>query len=98
MHVPDPHTLPCCSCSWNYTAPNSNDTQYFNGTCGTPGAKSGGPWCYVDPQSCKNAPLKDQSGQSYDNCATLNSTHTMDTGAGSLASSQLGPLPLLSWG
>ena len=69
---------------WNYTAPGTNNTQAFNGTCGTPGAKTGGPWCYVEPATCKNAPLKDQSGQSYDNCAVLNSPHTMDTGVWAL--------------
>ncbi len=70
--------------SWNYTAPGSNTTSYFNGTCGTPGAKSAGPWCYVEPSTCKNAPIKDTSGLAYDNCAAVTSTHTMDTGGASM--------------
>ena len=74
--------LAALPCSWNYTAPGTNDTEDFNGTCGTPGVKSAGPWCYVEPSTCKYQPIKDQSGQSYDNCAAVNSTHTMDTGAG----------------
>ncbi len=51
----------------------------FNGTCASPGSKSAGPWCYVEPNTCKHQPLKDQTGQSYDNCATNTSTHTLDT-------------------
>lgn len=78
---------------WNYTAPNTNVTSYFNGTCGTPGVKSAGPWCYVEPSTCKNAPIKDTSGLAYDNCATVNSTHTMDTGLLGLLDG-LHPIPL----
>ena len=68
-------------CSWNFTNTATNQTQEFNGTCASPGSKSAGPWCYVEPSTCKQQPLKDQTGQSYDNCATNASTHTLDTGA-----------------
>ena len=66
-------------CSWNFTNTATNQTQEFNGTCASPGSKSAGPWCYVEPNTCKHQPLKDQTGQSYDNCATNSSTHTLDT-------------------
>ena len=69
----------CDSCSWNFTNTATNQTQEFNGTCASPGSKSAGPWCYVEPATCKQQPLKDQTGQSYDNCATNSSTHTLDT-------------------
>ena len=65
--------------SWNFTDTATNQTQTFNGTCASPGSKSAGPWCYVEANTCKHQPLKDQTGQSYDNCATNSSTHTMDT-------------------
>ena len=67
------------SCRWNFTNTATNETQVFNGTCASPGSKSAGPWCYVQPNTCKHQPLKDQTGQSYDNCATNTSTHTLDT-------------------
>ena len=66
-------------CSWNFTNTATNETQQFNGTCASPGSKSAGPWCYVEANTCKHQPLKDQTGQSYDNCATNSSTHTLDT-------------------
>ena len=34
----------------------------------------------MNPGTCKNLPIKDTSGLSYDNCASVTSTHTMDTG------------------
>ena len=68
------------ACSWNFTNSQTNETTTFNGTCASPGSKSAGPWCYVEPQTCKHQPLKDQTNQSYDNCATNSSTHTLDTG------------------
>ena len=34
----------------------------------------------MEPSTCKNAPIKDTSGLAYDNCATVSSNHTMDTG------------------
>ena len=67
------------SCRWNFTNTATNETQVLNGTCASPGSKSAGPWCYVEPNTCKHQPLKDQTGQSYDNCATNTSTHTLDT-------------------
>lgn len=66
-------------CRWNFTNTATNETQVFNGTCASPGSKSAGPWCYVEPDTCKHQPLKDQTGQSYDNCGTNSSTHTLDT-------------------
>lgn len=44
------------------------------------GVKSAGPWCYVDKSTCKHQPIADTSGLYYDNCASVNSTHTEDTG------------------
>ena len=66
-------------CSWNFTDTATNQTTEFNGTCASPGTKSAGPWCYVEANTCKHQPLKDQTGLSYDNCATNSSTHTIDT-------------------
>ncbi len=43
------------------------------------GVKSAGPWCYVQKDTCKHQPIADNSGLFYDNCATINSTHTVDT-------------------
>ncbi|EIE26921.1 kinase-like protein [Coccomyxa subellipsoidea C-169] len=79
--LPRPETPTGCQClaNWNYTTPGSNQTSYFNGTCGTPGIKSAGPWCYVDKNTCSHQPIADQSGLYYDNCANVTSNHTMDT-------------------
>ncbi|CAL8468908.1 g8449 [Coccomyxa elongata] len=79
--LPRPETATGCQClpKWNYTTPGTNDTSYYNGTCGTPGIKSAGPWCYVQKDTCKHQPIADNSGLFYDNCATINSTHTVDT-------------------
>lgn len=43
------------------------------------GIKSAGPWCYVQKDTCKHQPIADNTGLFYDNCATINSTHTVDT-------------------